>query len=42
MDATVTLMIEMDASFFVTLNWYLKPERKRPLKRPRHRWEDNV
>jgi hypothetical protein len=22
--------------------WWVKPEGKRPLGRPRHRWEDNV
>jgi hypothetical protein len=22
--------------------WWGKPERKRPLGRPRHRWEDNI
>jgi hypothetical protein len=23
-------------------NFVVKPERRRPLERPRHRWEDNI
>jgi hypothetical protein len=36
---SVTVMREMRNAYKI---WVRKPERKRPLRRPMHRWEDNI